>query len=235
MDTKTILEQLKSFGDPKNVAGMARYGIVAKKAYGVPAPAMHAMAKKIRKNHELALKLWNTGVYDARILAALIDNPIELTEKQMDAWVKDFDNWAICDGCCIHLFRYTRFAWKKATAWSKRKEEFVKRAGFALFATLTVHDKKASDSKFAAVLPIIKRASADERNGVKKAVNWALRQIGKRNHALNKQAIQTATEIKMINSPAARWIANDALRELKSEAVRKRLKKLKTLNNFNVH
>jgi 3-methyladenine DNA glycosylase AlkD len=224
MTLKQILSQFESLGDPKNVAGMARYGIVAKKVFGVSAPALHSIAKRIGKNHDLALQLWPTGIYDARILAALIDNPIDVTDKQMDGWVKGFDNWAICDGVCIHLFRKTPFAWKKAVAWSKRKEEFVKRAGFTLMATLAVHDKEADDKKFLQLLHIIQRASTDERNGVKKAVNWALRQIGKRNIALNKHAIQTAKKIKMLDSSAARWIASDALRELQSKAVHKRLK-----------
>jgi 3-methyladenine DNA glycosylase AlkD len=224
MTLKQILSQFESLGDPKNVAGMARYGIVAKKVFGVSAPALHSIAKRIGKTHDLALQLWPTGIYDARILAALIDNPIDVTDKQMDGWVKGFDNWAICDGVCIHLFRKTPFAWKKAVAWSKRKEEFVKRAGFTLMATLAVHDKEADDKKFLQLLHIIQRASTDERNGVKKAVNWALRQIGKRNIALNKHAIQTAKKIKMLDSSAARWIASDALRELQSKAVHKRLK-----------
>jgi 3-methyladenine DNA glycosylase AlkD len=224
MTIKQILSRLESLGDPKNVAGMARYGIVTKKAFGVSAPALRAIAKEVGHNHELALKLWATEIYDARILAAFIDDPKLTTEVQMERWVKDFDNWAICDGCCIHLFRKTPFAWKKAVVWSNRKEEFVKRAGFALMATLAVHDKEADDKKFLQFLPIIKRASTDERNGVKKAVNWALRQIGKRNIALNKSAIQTAKEIKKIDSTAARWIASDALRELQSKAVQKRLK-----------
>ncbi|MDI6766776.1 MAG: DNA alkylation repair protein [Bacteroidota bacterium] len=224
MTVKQIISRLESLGNPKNVAGMARYGIVAKKVFGVSAPILRAVAKEIGHNHELALKLWATEIYDARILAAFIDDPKLTTEVQMERWVKDFDNWAICDGCCIHLFRKIPFAWKKAKSWSKRKEEFVKRAGFTLFATLAVHDEQADDKKFVQLLPIIKRASTDERNGVKKAVNWALRQIGKRNLVLNKAAIQTAKEIKKINSPAARWIANDALRELQSEAVQKRLK-----------
>ncbi|MBI4810289.1 MAG: DNA alkylation repair protein [Ignavibacteriales bacterium] len=228
MTIKDILIRLESLGNPKNVAGMARYGIVAKKALGVSAPALRAIAKEVGHNHELALKLWATEIYDARILAAFIDDPKFTTEVQMNRWVNDFDNWAICDGVCIHLFRKTPFAWKKAKEWSKRKEEFVKRAGFTLFATLAVHDKQANDNKFLQILPIIKRESIDERSGVKKAVNWALRQIGKRNLELNKYAIQAATEIKEIDSPSARWIASDALRELTSEAVRKRL-----LNNVN--
>ena len=224
MTLKQILSRLESLGKPKNVAGMARYGIVTKKAFGVSAPAIRTIAKEVGCNHELALKLWSTEIYDARILAVFIDDPKLTTETQMDRWVKNFDNWAICDGCCIHLFRKTPFAWKKAVAWSKRKEEFVKRAGFTLFATLAVHDKQADDKKFIQLLPIIKRESKDDRNGVKKAVNWALRQIGKRNLVLNKLAIQAAKEIKKIDSPSARWIASDALRELQSDAVQKRLK-----------
>lgn len=225
MTIKDVLTRLESQGNPKNVAGMARYGIIAKKAFGVSAPALRAIAKEVGRDHGLALKLWATEIYDARILAAFIDDPKLTTEVQMEQWVKDFSNWAICDGVCIHLFRKTPFAWKKAVAWSKRKEEFVKRAGFTLFATLAVHDKQADDKKFLKLLPIIKRASTDERNGVKKAVNWALRQIGKRNITLNESAIQTAKEIKKIDSPVARWIASDALRELTGTAVKDRLKK----------
>ncbi len=224
MELNSILKQIHSLSDSKAVEGMARYGIVTKKAFGVSAPALRAIAKEVGHNHGLALKLWATEIYDARIFAAFVDDPKLTTEVQMDRWVKDFDNWAICDGVCIHLFRKTPFAWKKAVAWTKRKEEFVKRAGFALFATLAVHVKQADDKKFFQLLPIIKRESKDERNGVKKAVNWALRQIGKRNLTLNKEAIQTANEIKIIDSPAARWIARDALRELQSKSVQKRLK-----------
>jgi len=224
MTIKQILSQLESLGNPKNVAGMARYGIIAKKAFGVSAPALRAIAKEVGHNHELAFKLWATEILDARILAAFIDDPKLTTEVQMERWVKDFDNWAICDGVCLHLFRKTPFARTKAKQWTKRKEEFVKRAGFTLFATLAVHDKQADDKKFLQLLPIIKRASTDERNGVKKAVNWALRQIGKRNIKLNESAIHTAKEIKNIDSPAARWIASDALRELQSKVVQKRLK-----------
>jgi len=223
MTIKQILSRLEALGNPKNVAGMARYGIVAKKAFGVSAPALRAIAKEVGHSHELALKLWATEFLDALILAAFIDDPKLTTEVQMDQWVKDFDNWAICDGVCIHLFRKTPFAWKKAIAWSTRKEEFVRRAGFTLFATLAVHGKQVNDKKFLRLLPMIKHASTDERNGVKKAVNWALRQIGKRNITLNKSAIETAKEIKKLDSSAARWIASDALRELTSDAVKKRL------------
>jgi 3-methyladenine DNA glycosylase AlkD len=223
MTIKEILTRLELLGSSANVAGMARFGIVAKKAFGVSAPKLKFLSKEIGKDHSLTEQLWRTGIYDARILAAFIDDPKLVTEKQMESWVKDFDNWAICDGVCIHLFRKTPFAWKKAKAWSKRKEEFVKRAGFTLFATLAVHDKQADDKKFLQLLLIIKRESKDERNGVKKAVNWALRQIGKRNIELNKKAIRIALEIKKVDAPAARWIAGDALRELTSNAVKKRL------------
>jgi 3-methyladenine DNA glycosylase AlkD len=223
MTVKQIVKRLEAIGDPKNVAGMARYGIVAKKAFGVPAPKLKFLAKEIGKDHSMAAQLWRTVIYDARILAAFIDDPKLVTENQMESWVKDFDNWAICDGVCIHLFRKTPFAWKKAKAWSKRKKEFVKRAGFTLFATLAVHDKQADDKKFLQLLLIIKRESKDERNGVRKAVSWAMRQIGKKNIELNKKAIRIALEIKKVDAPAARWIASDALRELASEAVQARL------------
>jgi len=225
MTVKQILHRLKSLGNLNNVAGMSRFGIVAKKVYGASAPSIRLLAKEIGKNHKLALKLWDTEVYDARILSAFIDEPEIVSKKQMDSWVKDFDNWAICDGVCIHLFRKTPFAWKKSIEWSRRKEEFVKRAGFTLFATLAVHNKDVDNEKFIEILPIIKQASTDERNGVKKAVNWALRQIGKRNLILNQEAIKTAEEIKKIDSPSARWIASDALRELRSKMVQKRLQK----------
>lgn len=183
------------------------------------------MAKHIGKNHELAMELWATEIYDARLIAMLVENPNTITEKQMDEWVKDFDNWAICDGCCIHLFRKTPFAWKKAKDWTRKKDEFVRRAGFVMVATLAVHDKNAEDKKFISLFPSLKRAASDERNGVKKGVNWALRQIGKRNLALNDQAIKFADELKKMNSVSARWIATDALRELKSDAVQKRLRR----------
>lgn len=161
---------------------------------------------------------------EARVLAIFIEEPQKVTEKQMDRWAKEFDNWAICDGSCLHLFAHTPFAWKKAIEWNKRKEEFVRRAAFALMAVLAVHDKKANDEAFLTLLPMIKAASTDERNGVKKAVNWALRQIGKRNSSLNAAAIRTGEEIRRLDSRSARWIASDALRELRSAAVRERLR-----------
>ena len=220
-----ILKKLRSLGKPENVAGMARYGIVSKKALGVTAPELKRLARSIGKDHQLALELWSTKIHDARALAAMVDEPSMVSERQMERWVKDFDNWAICDGCCLYLFHKTPFAWMKTKEWSKRKEEFVKRAAFALMAVLTVHDKHAEDTSFAALLPIIKKQANDERNFVKKAVNWALRQIGKQNLALNKLAIRTARELQKSNSASARWIAADALRELTSSAVLTKLKK----------
>ncbi|MBN1458494.1 MAG: DNA alkylation repair protein [Armatimonadetes bacterium] len=224
MTYRQLLQTLKSYYQPENIEGMARFGIVAKKAYGVPGPALRKLAKKIGKDHDLAQRLWASGIHDARLLAALVDEPAQVTEEQMEAWAADFDNWAVCDGVCLHLFDRTPFAHEKAIEWAGRKEEFVKRAGFALMACLAVHDKQAADAAFARFLPTIERESDDDRNFVKKAVNWALRQIGKRNLALNKKAIRTAQQIRKRNTRAARWIASDALRELSSEPVCVRLR-----------
>jgi 3-methyladenine DNA glycosylase AlkD len=221
LDCEEILKQLESLSNPDAVAGMARFGINPKNTYGVSIPVLRKMAKQIGKNHLLADKLWNSAIHEARILAPLIDPPEIVTEKQMEGWVKDFDSWDVCDQCCSNLFDKSKFAHKKAIEWSKRREEFVKRAGFVLMATLAVHDKEADNQKFLKFLPVINREATDERNFVKKAVNWALRQIGKRNSVLNKIAIQTAKKIQKIDSKSARWIASDAIRELTSEAVQK--------------
>jgi len=220
---KEILIKLKFLSNPEAVAGMARFGINTKKAYGVSIPDLRKMAKETGKNHLLAQKLWNSGIHEARILAGMIDLPERVTEKQMEHWVKDFDSWDVCDQVCSNLFDKTKFAYRKAIEWSKINEEFIKRAGFVLMAVLAVHDKKARDTEFTKFLPIIKRESSDDRNFVKKAVDWALRQIGKRNSNLNRMAIQTAKEIQRLDSKAATWVASDALRELTSEAVRKKL------------
>jgi 3-methyladenine DNA glycosylase AlkD len=219
----SILKRLQSLGDPKAIEGMARFGISTKKAFGVSSPALKQIAREIGKNHDFAQELWATGILEARSIAAIVDEPSRVTEKQMEEWLKDFDNWAVCDGCCMYLFDKTDFAWKKAVEWSRRKREYEKRAAFSLMAVLAVHDKKAEDRQFLSLLPIIKREAVDERNFVRKAVNWALRQIGKRNLALNKKAIQTAKEIQGLDSKSARWIAADALRELTSAAVQRRL------------
>ena len=218
-----VLDRLKSLGDPKNVEGMARFGIDVPKAFGVSAPDLRGLAKHIGRDHKLADQLWRTGVHDARLLATLIDDPEKVTPKQMERWVKDFDSWAVCDAACGCLFDKTTCAWEKAAEWTGREEEYVKRAGFVLMATLAVHDKKAPDERFEAFLPLLIEHATDDRNFVKKAVNWALRQIGKRNRRLNGFAVRLAKRIKRIDSRAARWIAADALRELTSEKVQARL------------
>ena len=218
-----IINKLKKLSNPKNVEGMARFGIKPRKALGISIPNLRKLAKEIGKNHKLALQLWRSGIHEARILAGMIDEIDKVTEKQMDSWIKGFDSWDVCDGACMNLFDKTPFAFKKAMEWTKRKREFEKRAGFALMACLAWHDKEAFDNKFTKFFSAIKRESVDERNYVKKAVNWALRQIGKRNKNLNKEAIKIALAIQKIESKSARWIANDALRELKSKAVQKRL------------
>ncbi|TET46326.1 DNA alkylation repair protein [candidate division TA06 bacterium] len=220
-----IIRELKKCAVPGAREGMARFGIKAEHALGVSIPDLRKMAKSIGKNHGLALRVWKTKIHEARILSSMIDEPERVTEKQMESWVKDFDSWDLCDQCCGNLFDKTEFARKKAIEWSKDKEEFVKRAGFALMAWMAFHDKKAEDKDFVRFFPTIKRESVDERNFVKKAVNWALRQIGKRNPNLNKEAVKLAKEIKKLDSSAARWIASDALRELESKAVRERLRK----------
>ena len=220
-----VLARLTSLANPANVAGMARYGINPTNTLGVSVPLLRAMAKEIGKDHALALELWESGIHDARSLAGLIDDPVLVSEEQMERWVRDFDSWDVCDGVCSNLFDKTPFAYAKAIAWSSRREEFVKRAGFVLMAALAVHDKKAPAASFRKFLPIIEREATDERNFVRKAVNWALRQIGKRSPELNRSAVASARRIRSIDSKAARWIAADALRELESEAVQDRLKR----------
>jgi 3-methyladenine DNA glycosylase AlkD len=224
MHCKDILQQLKSLSNPEAVAGMARFGINPSNTYGVSVPALRKMARETGKDHALAQQLWSSGIHEARILAGMIDIPDMVSEKQMESWAADFDSWDVCDQVCSNLFDKTDFAYQKTVEWSNRKEEFVKRAGFVLMAALAVHDKKANDKEFLKFLPIIKREAADDRNFVKKSVNWALRQIGKRNLSLNKAAIETAKEIQGIDSKAARWIASDALRELTDEKVQKRVR-----------
>lgn len=229
MTIHEILKKLESLGSSENVAGMARFGIVAANAYGVSAPGLKAIAKNLKKQtndrHALALELWQTGNQDARAIAYLIDDPKLVTRKQMDAWVKDFDNWAICDGTCGHLFSKTSMAYEKAAEWAESDVEFVKRAGIVLMAWLAVHDKMAGDDNLAQFLPILENHSDDDRNFIKKAVNWSLRQIGKRNLNLNNLAIEAAERIAQRNTKSARWISADALRELRSEKVRERLEK----------
>ncbi len=229
MTVEEIIKKLEALENPENIAGMARFGIVTKKAFGVSAPVLKALAKEVKKQaedrHHLALQLWETGIHEARAVAYLIDDPKQVTEAQMDSWAMDFDNWAICDGTCGHLFCRTEFAYRKVFEWSARDEEFIKRAGIVLIAWLAVHDKKADDGRIAQFLPLLETHADDERNFVKKAVNWSLRQIGKRNANLNKLALETAEQIMARGTKAARWIAADALRELNNEKTRARLTK----------
>lgn len=225
MKYEEILKQLKSLSNPEAIEGMARFGINPNNTYGVSIPDLRKIAQETGKDHTLALQLWSSGIHEARILAGMIHEPEKVTGEQMEAWVADFDSWDVCDQVCSNLFDKTGLAYQKAIEWSDREEEFVKRAGFVLMAALAVHDKKAGDEKFLEFLPVIKKEAFDDRNFVKKAINWALRQIGKRNMNLNRAAIETAKEIQGIDSKAAKWIASDALRELTDEKTQKRLRK----------
>jgi 3-methyladenine DNA glycosylase AlkD len=224
MKIKLIIEQLKKYENPDALKGMAKYGIIAKKAFGVSIPNLRIIANKIGKNHELAQQLWQEGIHETRILASMIDEPNLVTEEQMEKWVNDFYSWDLCDQCCNNLFRKTKSAYKKAFEWSSNNKEFIKRAAFTLIACLAVHDKEAPNEVFENFFPLIRKAATDNRNFVKKAVNWALRQIGKRNILLNKKALSEANEIIKINSKIAGWIASDAIRELNSEKIQNRLK-----------
>ena len=222
--SQEILAGLKSLANPDNAAGMARFGINSQNTLGVSIPTLRRLAREIGRDHDLAAELWLSGIHEARILATLIDAPASVTESQMDRWVHDFDSWDICDQCCSNLFTRTKFAYEKAFEWSAEQNEFVKRAGFVMMAALAVKDKKANDRQFEPFFDIIIIGATDNRNFVKKAVNWALRQLGKRDLTLNQKAIAVAEEIRKIGSPSARWIAADALRELNSHAVQTRLK-----------
>ncbi|MHB0965083.1 MAG: DNA alkylation repair protein [Bellilinea sp.] len=215
MTAAQLIDHLRLMANPENAAGMARFGINPANTLGVSMPQLRALARG-RRDHQLALELWASRIHEARILAALVDDPALLTEAQMEDWVQDFDSWDVCDQVCMNLFDRSPLAFAKASEWAGREPEFVKRAGFALMACLAWHDKRSPDQRFLEFLPVIQRESTDRRNFVKKAVNWALRQIGKRNPALNRAAVETAREIQAIDSPAARWIAADALRELEN-------------------
>jgi 3-methyladenine DNA glycosylase AlkD len=225
MTVDQILSQLESLGVEEDRAGMARFGIHVEKAYGIRIPVLRKMAKDIGTDHELAQALWETEMHEARILASMIDDPSRVCEAQMEAWVKDFNSWDLCDQVCGNLFDKTELAFDKAVEWAGREEEYVKRAGFAIMAWAAVHLKSVPDDVFIDYFPVIVREATDERNFVKKAVNWALRNIGKRNLALNAKAIEVAREIEQIDDKTAKWIAKDALRELTGEKVQERLRK----------
>jgi len=225
MKVEEIIKKLESLSNKEAVKEMARYGINPRNNLGVSIYKLRLIAKEIGKDHDLAIKLWNSDIHDARLLACFIDDPDKITSEQMDSWAKGFDSWDICDQACTSLFDLNSLAWTKVFEWAKRNEEFVKRGAFALIAGLSVHNKKSSDEKFEQFFPIIKKHSADNRNYVKKAVNWALRNIGKRNLRLNKKTIELSENILKIDSSAAKWIARNALKELTSIKIQNRLKK----------
>lgn len=214
MRVDEVIKELKKYSNPKYREAMAKFGIKSDKALGVRIPVLRKLAKKIGKNHDLAQKLWDTEIHEARILATMIDDPKLVTEKQMNKWVKDFNSWDLCDQCCVNLFNKTEFIHKKILDWTKDDREFVKRAGFVLITTSASHNRKWSDKDFERYFPLIERESDDERNFVKKSVSWALRGIGKRNKTLNKKAIDLAKKIQKRNSKTAKWIASDVIRDL---------------------
>lgn len=215
-----ILDRLHAAGSAENIAGMARFGIRPAQAYGVATPVIRAMARDLRGNPELAPALWSTGVLEARALACMIADAQQIPEEEVERWVRDFDCWAVCDSACIGMLWKTPFAWRKVGEWARREPEYERRAAFALLAALAVHDRKATNKQFLAALRLVRKASTDERNYVKKAVNWALRQIGKRNQELCAAAIAVAEELAVSQSRTARWIGHDALRELRGRAAR---------------
>jgi len=220
---REIVRKMRSMKNAENLEGMARYGINTDNAMGISVTKLRKIGRDLGRNQELSLSLWDTGIHEARILASIVAEPERVTKGQMEKWVKDFDSWDVCDQVCMNLFDKTPFAYEKAVGWSRRRAEFVKRAGFALMAALAVHDKKAPDKALDPFLQAIVRESTDERNFVKKAVNWALRSIGKRNPRLNEKALSSAEKILKIDSRSARWIAKDAIRELTSEKVKTKL------------
>jgi 3-methyladenine DNA glycosylase AlkD len=218
--SRAALQRLRAAGHAANIAGMERFGIRTRKAYGVPTPAIRSLAKELGRDQALAGGLWQSGVLEARILAAMVADPLAITEAEVERWLCDFDCWAVCDAACLALFWRTPFAWRKVREWSRREPEYERRAAFALLAVLAVHDKTASDARFRNSLRLIVQAADDDRNFVKKAVNWALRQIGKRNAALHAAAMDVAEALAARESRPARWIGHDALRELRAKAAR---------------
>jgi 3-methyladenine DNA glycosylase AlkD len=213
-EVDAAVAQLKRLATKATRDGMLRFGIPNDKALGVAVGDIRDLGKKLGRNHELALALWQTDIYEGRMLACFVDDPKLVTPAQMDAWAKDFDNWGICDTACFHLFDRTPHSFRKVKAWSKRREEFVKRAAFALLASVALHDKKAADEPFIECLPLIERAATDDRKFVKKGVSWALRGIGKRNAAMRAAAIALAVRLAQSENSAARWVGNDTLRDL---------------------
>lgn len=225
MTAREVLLRLKKLENPENVHGMRKYGIYSSEMLGISMPVLRKQAKILGKSHELATELWETGVYEARLISVMIDQPNEVTEEQMDSYIKCFDSWALCDEACMELFSKTKYAWKKALEWSTRENEFEKRAAFSLMAAIAVYDREAPEDEFLKFLDAIKRESTVGRNYVRKAVNWALRQIGKRSTFLNSKAIDAAREMLFMNSKSAEWIAKDAIKELESPVIQERIAK----------
>ncbi len=223
-DVDAALRSLESLGTKTTRDGMARYGIVAKKAFGVPVGQIKALGKSIGRDHELALALWETEWYEARMLTSFVDDPARVTVAQMDRWCRDFDNWGIVDTVCFHLFDRTPHAFGRIAAWSTKRDEFGKRAAFALLACVAAHDKKSDDARFVECLPLIERAAADDRNFVKKGVSWALRMVGRRSRALYAASIDLSHRLASAEESAARWIGRDALRDLEKPAVARKLR-----------
>ena len=224
MSYEQVMAELHSMADPSNLEGQARFGIDISGSLGISMSRLRPLARRIGKDHRLALALWDSGVREARILATLVDDPREVTEEQMESWAAAFNSWEVVDAACCNLFDRTPYRYSKAVEWAGREEEFVKRAGFAVMAGIAVHDREAANSALAALLPVIEREACDRRNFVRKAVNWALRQIGKRNLALNEAAIEAAQRIARLECKGAGWVASDALRELRSPQVQQRLR-----------
>jgi 3-methyladenine DNA glycosylase AlkD len=223
MTAEEVIAELRRHANPKNVEGQARFGIETNTALGIPVPTLRAIAKRCGTDHVLAVALWDSGIHEARHIAAMVEDPKAVAKEQLESWARDLDSWDVTDGFCFSLVIKTPHAYAMAMKWSSSKHEFVKRAAFATMAGLAVHDKKAPDQKLLQFLPTIERESNDDRNFVRKAVNWALRQIGKRNRACNKAAIASAERIRLTGTKSGRWIAADALRELRSDAVQVRL------------
>jgi 3-methyladenine DNA glycosylase AlkD len=217
MNNVDIIRHLESMANPAAADSMARYGIVSAKVYGIRIPELRRLARTIKCNHKLALELWKHNSRETRILASMIDEPEKLSEGEMDSWAKDFDSWEVCDQVIMNDFEKTKFAWEKAAQWSGSAHEYVKRAGFVLMARLAVSDKIAPDEAFEPFFPLMVGEAADDRDIVQKAINWALRQIGKRNTNLRTRALATARKIGAIETPGAKWISSDALRELYDE------------------
>lgn len=223
MTASEVLAWMERRRSRRNVAGMARYGIVSPRAFGITVAELRRLARRIGTDHALAAALWKSGWLEARMLATMVADPARLTVRQMNAWAADFDNWAICDAACFVLFDKSPLAWEQARAWARSPREFVRRAGFALIASLAGHDKAASDARFGAFLPLIERSAGDERNFVKKGVSWALRRIGHRSPGLHSAAMAVARRLAASDDAASRWVGKDTLRDLERPMVRGRL------------